>query len=314
MQPPIPVYLARSTTYDAVFERVHGLLDAVAMPISPGARVLVKPNFLRADMLSCTHASVIAAACRYLRDKGCVVTIGDSPGFGTVAGVGRHIGLHDALAEVGCSNTPLITLDSPQFRPLSLGGRIGLSRYALEADCIVSIPKLKAHSQMRVTCGVKNLFGCVAGIHKALLHARHGDKEKEGIAVFPSLVVDIMAHLPPVTTLLDGVTAMHVTGPSGGRPYNGGLLAASVSPVALDTVIYSMLGVLPGDVPVWRELQRRNIPGALQQEVQALGEPMESFDLSAFMLPFVLKPETFNPVRLMISTLRRLWARFVTVR
>lgn len=314
MQMPIPVYLAKVDSYDAASEAVHSLLEAVAMPVSSGAHVLVKPNLLRADALTCTNAAVIAAACCYLRDKGCTVTIGDSPGFGTALGVSKHIGLLDALARAGCSDTPIITLDSPRERPLTLGGSVGLSRHALEADHILSIPKFKAHSQMRVTCAVKNLFGCVSGVRKAFLHARHGDKEQDGIAVFPSAVADIMTHLPPVTTLLDGITAMHITGPSGGKPFDARLLAASASPVALDTVIYAMLGVTPEDVPVWHELQRRNAPGALPNEVEVRGEPASSFDLSSFMLPFRLKPQTFNPMRLFVSTAKRLWARFATVR
>lgn len=306
----LAVVLARAGAYDDAAQAVGRLLQHTGMAVPRGGRVLVKPNLLRADALACTNAAITAAVCRFLLDSGCSVAVGDSPGFGTARGVAKSIGLDAALQEAGCGNVPVISLDSPIARPLTLGGSVGISRHALEADHIVNIPKLKAHSQMRVTAGVKNLFGCISGMRKAFVHAKYGDAEQDGIAVFPAAIVDILGHLPPVTTLLDGVTAMHVTGPSGGRPFPAHLLAASTSPVALDTAVYAMLGVSPEEVPLWRELRRRNVPGAYPEDVTLAGEPGGNFDLSGFRLPHTLLPQTFNPARLMTSTAKRLWARF----
>lgn len=311
--PKLNVMLAKVAAYDdRAAQKASGMLAYIDIPLAPGDRVLVKPNLLRADILTCSNATIVAAVCRYLLDKGCRVTVGDSPGFGTAKGIAKTIGLDVALKKAGCGDVPLVTLDSPVSRPLSLGGAIGLSRHALEADYIFSIPKLKAHSQMRVTGAVKNLFGCISGVRKALAHTLYGDKEKDGIRMFPSLVADILGHLPPVITLMDGITAMHVRGPSGGREYPAHLLAASASPVAVDTAVYSMLGVTPEDIPVWKELQRRAAPGAFLEEIALSGDPIAEFDLSSFQLPRTLMGETFNPFRLMVSTARRLWARHVT--
>ena len=315
----IPVALARCAGYDpaTVTPLVAELLRDIAFTPRRGERILVKPNLLRADPkgLTCTHAAVIAAVCRYLLDHGCKVRIGDSPGFGSAPGVARSIGLPAMLAQVlsglpGGGDIPILTLDAPVARPLSLGGAIALSRHALEADRILNLPKLKAHSQMRMTGAVKNLFGCVPGVRKALLHARFGDKSLDGVALFSALVADILTHLPPVTTVLDGVTAMHVTGPSGGKPYAAQLLAASPSPVALDTALYSLMGLEPARIPLWHELQRRDAPGAFPRQLTLTGADPQSFDFSGFTLPQKLMDESFNPFRLVKSTIRRLWARF----
>lgn len=304
------VVLAKAKTYaQAAAGPIRDVLDALDIPIVAGEKVLVKPNLLRADLLTCTNAAVTAAVCRYFRDRGCQVRVGDSPGFGTARSVGAHIGLDTALRDAGCADVPVISLDSPVARPLTLGGSIGLSRHALDADRIINIPKLKAHSQMRVTGAVKNLFGCISGVRKAFVHAFLGDKHQDGVAVFPSAVADILGHLPPVVSLMDGVAAMHVTGPSGGLPFPARLLAASASPVALDTVIYSLLGVTPEAVPLWAELQRRKAPGAFLHDVVPYGTPVAEFDLSDFRLPPVLREQSFNPARLLKSTAKRLWAR-----
>lgn len=309
----IDVMLAKVSSYGEESDTaVRRLLEWIDMPVSSGDKVLVKPNLLRADVLTCTSASIVAAVCRFLLDKGCKVVVGDSPGFGTAKGVAKAIGLDAALAKTlgkGVSDVPLITLGSPVKRPLSLGGNIYLSRQALEADHIVNLPKLKAHTQVRVTASVKNLFGCVSGLRKAVLHAKYGDRSQGDIAVFPSAIVDILGYMPKMTTVLDGIEAMHVRGPSGGKPYPAHLLAVSESPVALDTAVYAMLGVAPEEVPVWRELVRRNIPGSLPEDILVSGEEMAAFDFTDFKLPRTLTPEAFNPLRLARSTVKRLWAR-----
>ena len=311
--PKINVVLAKAPAYDdAAVKKAAAMLEFLDIPLTRGDMVLVKPNLLRADILTCSNATIIAGVCRYLLDKGCRVTVGDSPAFGTTKGIAKTIGLDVALAKAGCGEVPLITLDAPVKKPLSLGGSIGISRHALEADYIVSIPKFKAHTQVRVTGAVKNLFGCISGVRKALAHTLYGDKEQGGVRMFPSLVVDILGHLPPVVTLMDAITAMHVRGPSGGREFPAHLLAASMYPAAVDTVLYSMLGVAPADIPVWNELQRRRIPGAFLDEMVISGEHISEFDFSCFKLPETLKGETFNPFRLMVSTAKRLWARHVT--
>lgn len=307
------VRIAKVSSYGNEADKaVRRILEWIDVPVSSGEKVLVKPNLLRADLLTCTNAVITAAVCRFLLDKGCKVTIGDSPAFGTAKGVAKTIGLDVALAKAlgkGVNDVPLITLDFPVKKPLSLGGSIPLSRHALEADHIVNLPKLKAHTQMRVTASVKNLFGCVCGVRKAFLHAKYGDKTRNGIAAFPSAVVDILGYMPKMTTLLDGIEAMHVRGPSGGEPYPARLLAVSESPAALDTAIYAMLGVAPEEVPVWRELVRRNIPGSLPEDILVSGEDVAEFDFTDFKLPRTLTPETFNPTRLVQSTAKRLWAR-----
>jgi uncharacterized protein (DUF362 family) len=79
--------------------------------------------------------------------------------------------------------------------------------------------------------------------------------------------------------------------------------------VALDTALYAMLGVAPEEIPVWRELIRRNTPGSLPEDILVSGEKMAEFNFADFKLPRALMPETFNPARLIQSTAKRLWAR-----
>lgn len=306
---PIPVLLRRHEAYDdALAPAVSALLRAAGCDaqggFGQGTRVLVKPNLIAAsvDGLASTHPQVVRAVCLHLLDLGCAVTVGDSPAFGTALNVARKIGLLEALADLP---VPVRRLGRPASIRLTCGGSIGVSRLALEADRIVNAPKCKVHQQLRLSLAVKNCFGCVPGMRKALAHAQHGDK---GVR-FESMLHDIHAALPPMVHLLDGVVAMHRRGPLDGEAHPLGLLAASASAVALDAAVASLLGCRPEDSALWRESLRRNLPGA---RLDDLAFPLASpgdFPAQGFVIPDTLRPVTFDPLRLARSACKRLRAR-----
>lgn len=335
MRPAIPVALINCPSYDPAgrapggvdrsraapsasppYSRLEDAVDA-ALTLAGyapkrGERVLVKPNLLRADALTCTDPRVVRAACAWLLDRGVRVRVGDSPGFGTAPGVSRSIGLSDALKELRDEFGNSVRIDpeglgAPVSRQAPSLGVVRIGRLALEADSLLSVPRLKAHTQMGVTCAVKNLFGCVSGIHKGVAHARHGDKG-EGGDDLPRYIVALTRLLPPQAALVDAITAMHVRGPSYGSPCRLGLLAASTSCPAADTALYTLLGLDPERLPLWRALREAGMPGAFAQETTLCGAEADRFDFASFLMPERLSPQSFNPWRLCVSTLRRLWA------
>ena len=299
---PVPVALTGCADYaeEAVRTAVRTALDASDWRPGSGSRVLVKPNLLRAQTLVCTHPRVVAEACAWLMEQGAKVVVADSPGFGSAAGVAAAVGLSEVLRPLG-----LMVQACKQPVPVRLpdGRSWGVSRLALECDTILSIPKVKAHSQMRLSLAVKNLFGCVCGPRKALAHTIQGNRP----GVFEDCLVALWAALPPVAGLADGVTAMHVTGPSGGRPYALGCVGASACAVALDTALYCSLIVKPEAVPVWSSLIRRGLPQADPENlIYPLRRP-EEFPGRDFVLPSQLSDVSFQPHRLVWSVCRRLW-------
>lgn len=304
----IPVWFGSCPAYEAeALSRLVGeALSAVGFCPKPGERVLVKPNLLWADPagIGYTHPLVVRAACLYLLDSRCRVTIADSPGFGRASSVAKNIGLAGVLAALP-GGLRISEMGPVKRLPLRLGGRIPIARRALEADYILSLPKLKAHRMMRLSGAVKNLYGCVSGVRKAVLHAQYGGKEREGVRVFPALLADLLEHLPPTAALLDGVTAMHKSGPMQGEACNPGLLGAAASAPALDTALYTLLGRGPDYFPLWAELLRRGRPGTLAHELDWRGLTPQSGILQGFELPAELSSESFNPLDLSISWIKR---------
>ena len=123
----------------------------------------------------------------------------------------------------------------------------------MEFDAILNLPKLKVHRMLGLSGAVKNHFGCVTSVWKALLHVLWGDRGNR----FESMLMDLLDLLPPSVSLMDAVVAMHVTGPVDGSPFPLKMLAASPSAVALDTALYTLLHLAPADVPLWQEAVRR---------------------------------------------------------
>ncbi len=302
-----PVSLLSTVCHDFVDSTVvESLFSSSGMPVPSGASVLVKPNLVSPDaFIAVTNPFLVTAVCAFLQDHGNRVICGDSPAFGSPSKVAARSGLDVMLGKIGVR---VDELDRPVPVTLPCGIRTAISQKVLEAEFIVNLPKLKAHCQMGITAGVKNMFGTVCGFRKALAHFRHGDVKN----AFPSLILELAEMLAPACNILDAVTAMHITGPVNGAPFRLNLLAASASPFALDTAVYDLLGISPHDrrISLWREARKRNMPAAFRKNIAYPVALPEDFDATGFLLPEVLKPETFNPFKLLRGRLRSFLMRF----
>lgn len=303
----IPVALARCSDYTspALPETIGLLLKTISCQPGRGSKVLIKPNLLAPkppDFLPCTHPLVVRAACQFFLESGAKVFVGDSPSFGSGVRVSQKIGLHRALADLPVS---IVNLDRPRLVRLSFrGGIVGISRTALEQDFILNLPKLKTHRMVRVTGAVKNYFGCVTSLGKAMLHFLYGGRSNR----FEKMIIELAQHLPPSMSLMDAVVAMQGGGPVDGEPYHLGLLAASPSAVALDSAVFTLLGLQPADVPIWLEAVNQGLAGVRPEEIFFPLEYPGSFDAGGFRVPTNLHSLNFHPLRLAKSTVKRAWA------
>jgi len=285
--------------------KIDQLCTSLGFKVSRGSHVLLKPNLLSgrsAGHLACTHPAFVAAAAEWFVSQGAKVAIGDSPAFGTAKGVMRATGIEKALAPlpVACIN-----FDHSTQVKLSGGVKVDIARAALECDMLVNLPRVKAHSQLFVTLGVKNYFGTVVGFQKPWWHLRYGNHAEK----FAAHLVDLLEVLPAGVTLLDGIVAMHGTGPISGLPYSLGLVAGALNPVALDTALLQILGLDPAQSALWRECAIRNLSGSDPEMLDyTLLKPAEVM-VEDFKAPVILKPVSFNPLRMVVSACRRFAAR-----
>jgi uncharacterized protein (DUF362 family) len=116
----------------------------------------------------------------------------------------------------------------------------------LEADLIVSMPKLKTHHWVGVTASLKNMYGVIPGIKygwpKNVLH-------HNGI---PETVYDINASLPKTIAIVDGIDCMEGDGPIMGTKKTMGLLVVGTVPAAVDATVCRLMDLDPAQVPYLR--------------------------------------------------------------
>jgi len=280
-----------SYDYGALKPAVFELLDkTVGEGISRGDRVLLKPNLLapaRPEKAMLTHPMVVRAVAEYVVEKGARPQISDSPAVGGFEKVLKESGIKDALNGMDVELkefTESLTVETGEpFRKLEI------ARDVLEADLIINIPKLKTHTQMLLTLGIKNLFGCVVGVKKPEWHFRAGvDRE-----LFAKLLVQVYLAVKPRLTILDGILAMEGQGPGKrGTPRELGLIMASKNTAALDHTVCKILGIPPDEVltnKICREF------GLFKEDETALDGPLPF--IRDFALPR-MTPLVFGPPRL----------------
>jgi uncharacterized protein (DUF362 family)/ferredoxin-like protein FixX len=219
--------------------------------ITPGMRVLVKPNLLLPSKIKhaiVTHPMVTRCVVEYLLDKGAEVQVSDSPGIGNFHRLIRETGYARALNDL---DVKLKAFDASV--EVDIGepfGKVELSRDAVQADRVINLAKLKTHAQMYLTLGVKNMFGTVVGLRKPKWHMRAGVNRR----LFARLLVQIHQAIAPAFTIVDGILALEGQGPSkGGQPRVLGLLIGGASSYAVDKTVCTFLGLDPNALLTYRE-------------------------------------------------------------
>ncbi|MCX8043382.1 MAG: DUF362 domain-containing protein [Desulfobacterota bacterium] len=249
------VSVRRCASYspDAVRAAVAALADDLIggwrSIVPPGARVLLKPNLLKAatpEQVVCPHPEVVRAIAQACIDAGASsVRIGDSPGIGSTRRVAEKSGIAQVARDLGIEVVEFdetATITPPQgfwHRSFTIAAEV------LRADVIINIAKCKTHAIMGLTLSVKNLYGVFVGKQKARWHFQCG----RDYAHFARLLVELAYTINPAFSVVDAVIGMEGNGPGNGTPRHLGFLAASRDMVSLDQVVADILGFTPEKVP-----------------------------------------------------------------
>ncbi len=309
---PPAVSLIRANSYDltdlrASLETLLSPFGGMVSFVKPGDRVLLKPNLLtgaRPTKECVTRPELVYCVAKMVQEAGGKPFLGDGPAFGSALGVAKANGYLPLIEEL---NLPIVEFHGKRYETVSEKfNHLLLSKEAMDADVTINLPKVKSHVQLTMTMGVKNLFGCVPGKMKAWWHMEAGKDANR----FGEMLVETARAINPDLTILDGIIGHEGNGPSGGEPRFLGILAASQDVFALDRAILEILNVDPSLVPTAAASQRLGFC----PELAAIDFPHlrpADIQISDWKLPDALVPIDFGLPRVIQSTFRHLYIRFI---
>lgn len=242
--------------------------------VGPGKRVLLKPNLLSAkdpDRAITTHPNLVQAVAEAVRECGGEPFVGDSPG-GAIRGIKRvwqNTGMEEMAQRAGLE---LVNFEASGSERIENGDYVFfVSKPVLEADVIISLPKLKTHSLTLLTCAVKNMFGVIPGFRKGEFHKLF---PKPG--EFAEMLVHLYRLVTPSLNIVDAVVAMEGNGPSSGNPFELGLLIAGEDGVAVDAVAARTIGFKDGFVDTLRIASESGLGEGEYERIDRIGDGIET--------------------------------------
>ncbi|MGI0485685.1 DUF362 domain-containing protein [Pantanalinema rosaneae CENA516] len=306
------VSLIRAQSYDRpelrqAIEAVLAPLGGISAFVKPGDRVLLKPNLLtgaRPTKECVTRPELVYCVAQLVQAAGGKPFLGDGPAFGSAKGVALANGYQPLIDDL---KLPIIDFHGKRYQTVSDEfNHLLLSKEAMEADVVINLPKVKSHVQLTVTLGVKNLFGCVPGKMKAWWHMEAGkDRDR-----FGKMLIETARAVDPDLTILDGIIGHEGNGPSGGEPRPLGILGAATNVFALDRAMVDILQIDPTQVPTIVASQKLGLCPELADLNFPLLQP-DDLRISDWRLPDRLVPIDFGMPRVLKSTFRHLYIRFI---
>ena len=219
-----------------------------------GKIVVLKPNlvdYIPGNTIN-THPTLVLAAAEAFRRLGASwVAVAEGPGHQRDTQLVLYqSGYQEALCD---EKIRFVDLNRDELirTPLRAGytgmKALWLPRTVLEADFLVSMPKVKTHHWSGVTLAMKNMFGIVPGARygwpKNILHWK-GIQES---------ILDLCATVPIDFVIADGIMAMEGNGPLNGTPRPLGNIVLADDPVAADATCARLMGFEPDRIVHIRE-------------------------------------------------------------
>lgn len=221
--------------------------NLVDMPDVTDKRVVLKPNIIYnipGGEVN-TRPEVIDATIRLLVEKGAKEVI-------VAEGTAYQRDITDLLWQSGIMQ--VLLNNKVQFVDLNYddlvkvpvkGGYASrdfywLPKTVVEADLLISMPKLKTHHWAGATLSMKNLYGIVPGL-------KYGwPKNTLHVTGIEANIVELYHTLAPPVAIVDGIVGMEGDGPLFGKSRAAQVLVLGRDLVAVDATCARIMGFEPG--------------------------------------------------------------------
>ncbi|MCK5529514.1 MAG: DUF362 domain-containing protein [Kiritimatiellae bacterium] len=275
-----------SSDMQAVVEKLLADIGGIEKFVKPGQKVLLKPNMLTArtpEQATTTHPEVVRAVIRIVKAQGAIVSVGDSPANITkISELWDTTGIKKVCDEEG---VPLLNFENAGSETLTIyGTSINIAKPVMEADVIITLPKVKTHVLTTYTGAVKNLYGTIPGFQKTMIHKMFPKPN-----AFGRFIAALYDEICPQLAIADGILGMDGEGPSGGNPFQLNFLAASADSAALDSSICRLLDINVNAVGYLKTIGHEQIGIITEDDIELRGTPLIEIKPIDFHVPSTLR-------------------------
>lgn len=283
----VAVVRCKEYDFEEVKKTIHESLELIGglrSIVKKGNRVLLKPNIagpFPPEQGATTHPSVIKAMIQLVKEVGGISVVGDGPG--TILPAFEISGIIKVADEEGIE---AITFNKNGFEivKIPMGEQLKetyFSKDVLDADIVVSMPKLKTHAFAYYTGAIKNMFGALLPDSRKKIH------RIDDVELFSKALVDIFTIRKPDLAVMDGIVGMEGVGPTHGQVKKAEVIVVSTDLVALDTVSSSIIGYDPIEVPTTKDAFMRKLGNGRLKEIEVLGNQIDGVKVDFKRIPIL---------------------------
>jgi len=137
-------------------------------------------------------------------------------------------------------------------------------------DLLITHPKLKTHSITKISCGLKNMYGCYKERRKVRFHK-----------FLDEAIVDINLALRPNISIVDAnICHEGIGGPIYGLPRKVGLLICGMDIVAVDAFCAHLIGFNPSGIGHIRKSEEKGLGNTQYELRDQLPDRMKNYRFS----------------------------------
>mgnify|MGYP000085340289 CR=1 FL=1 len=248
------------------------VVDALQMinaekAVNKNEKVIIKPNYIIAegpDYVHVTDPRIVEALIIWLKNLG-VDDITVAEGGLSIDTADRAFKITGLTKVAKKYEVKLVNLNKDKFVKVKVPDpydlrEVNIAKTVLEADCIISVPKLKIHHIAGVTLCAKNLMGCIWP--KGIMHVNIHEK-----------LADLASIIKPRINIIDGIIGSEGDETSG-DPVRMNLVIAGLDIVATDTVGCLVMGIDPRKAKFLQLMSKKALGICDLSKIRVLGESL----------------------------------------
>jgi uncharacterized protein (DUF362 family) len=159
---------------------------------------------------------------------------------------------------------------------------IYMPKIYVDADVVISVPKLKTNYAVGPSLGLKNGFGAPP---KPLVN--NGSRWKLGLHSrgIPNSIVEINLLRKPDFVVIDGIIAGEGNGPTANDPVDAQIVFAGADVMAVDTIASYFMGFNPQNIPHLKLAAENGLGEYRMERIQVAGANLQEIRMD-FSSPF----------------------------